>query len=113
MSNDAKRQAVTAAMSLAEDITAGKLSPEELDAVAVEECRELFGRVEGPDDPLWDLHVDVARQVLGLDGIPVDELAEWVAVARHVAGADAEPSWIERALAQFDDEGTESDVSQA
>lgn len=100
------QDAIKAAMSVAKDVAEGRMDPAELDAVAVAECRELFGRVEGPADPLWDLHVDVARQVLGLDGIPVDELAEWLAVARAVQGVEppAEASWIEDALAAFDDD---------
>ena len=43
------------------------------------ECRELFGTV-------LPLHVDIARQVLALDGMPADELAEWLAVARRRTG---------------------------
>lgn len=99
------QDAIKAAMSVAKDVAEGRMDPAELDAVAVAECRELFARVEGPDDPLWELHVDVARQVLGLDGIPVDELAEWLAVARQAQGIEAEPasSWIEDALAAFND----------
>ena len=48
-------------------------------------CRELFGTVVGDGDPLWDLHRDIARQVLALDGVPADELSEWLAVARQRA----------------------------
>lgn len=97
----AKKAAVDAAMSVAQDVAENRLDCAQLDAAVEAECRELFGRVAGPDDPLWELHVSVARQVLGLDGIPVDELAEWLAVSRAAQGIEAagEPSWIETALA--------------
>ena len=107
---DAAKAAVTAALAIAEDVTAGQLDPLALQAAAVQECRNLFARVAGPEDPLWAVHVDVARQVLAVGGgIPVDELAEWVAVYRAaeadavVASAPVVPvvsgrSWIEAAL---------------
>lgn len=103
----AKKAGVDAAMSVAEDIATGKLDPAALDAAAAEEARALFGRVEGPGDPLWDLHVDVARQVLAVGGgVSSVELAEWTAVYRAAEGVEAAPavSWIEDALAQFDGE---------
>lgn len=98
------QDAIKAAMSVAKDVAEGRLAPAELDAQVVAECRELFGRVEGPGDPLWDLQVDVARQVLGLDGIPVDEMAEWLAVRTQDVEPEPAASWIEDALAQYDDE---------
>jgi hypothetical protein len=113
---DAMKAAVTAALAIAEDVTAGQLDVTTLDALALEECRGLFSRVVGPGDVLWDLHVEVARQVLAVGGgVPVDELAEWVAVYRAAeAEAAAElaaavvpavrgPSWIEAALADVED----------
>ncbi|ORA38092.1 flagellar hook-length control protein [Mycobacterium aquaticum] len=88
----AKKAGVDAAMSLAEDIATGRLDPAALDAAAAAEARALFARVEGPDDPLWELHVDVARQVLAVGGgIPAGELAEWLAVTRAAEGVEAEP----------------------
>ncbi|MGO8964303.1 MAG: hypothetical protein ACLQGN_11790 [Mycobacterium sp.] len=75
-----------AALTTAEDIEAGRISPADLDQAAADECRKLFGTVAGPDDPLWSLHVDIARQVLAKGGIPVGELTEWVAVARSRTG---------------------------
>jgi hypothetical protein len=87
-----KRDAISAAMGLAEDVADGKLTPAALESQAIEELRELVGTVVGPDDPAWPLQVDVARQVLALDGIPATELAEWAAVARQRAGqADLPP----------------------
>ncbi|WP_016889717.1 hypothetical protein [Mycobacteroides abscessus] len=112
MSKEAKREAVRAAMSVAEDITRGKLTPGDMDAQLVTECRRLFGPVTGPGDPLWEMHVGIARQVLGLDGIPVDELAERVDAARRsqrTARPVSEPSWIERVLAEQSTADNESE----
>jgi len=110
----AMKAAVTAALAIAEDVTAGQLDVTTLDALALEECRGLFSRVVGPGDVLWDLHVEVARQVLAVGGgVPTDELAEWVAVYRAAEVEAAElaaavpavrgPSWIETALAAAED----------
>lgn len=104
----AKKTAVDAALVVAEDIAEGRLNAVELERAAVEECRQLVGRVIGPDDPLWSLQVDVARQCLAVGGwITADELVEWVAVYRAVE-PPAPPvrggSWIEAALADGDDE---------
>jgi hypothetical protein len=81
-----KRDVISAAMGLAEDVADGKLNPAALEAQAVAELRALVGTVAGPDDPLWPIQHDIARQVIALDGIPADELAEWLAVARQRAG---------------------------
>lgn len=101
-------------MQLARDLVDGKITPAEVEGPAVDQCRELFAHVAGPRDPLWELQVAVARKVIGLDGIPVAELAEWVAVL----GGDDEPeapavSWIEQALAAgADDEDNDEGLSQ-
>jgi hypothetical protein len=81
-----KRDAIDAAMSVAEDVAEGRVDPAALDQAAADECRELFGTVADPDDPIWPLQVDVARQVLAADGLSADELSEWLAVARSRAG---------------------------
>jgi hypothetical protein len=89
-----KRDAIESAMSVADDVAQGRLAPIDLERQAVAECRELFGTVAGEGDVLWDLHLDIARQVLALDGVPADELSEWLAVARQRAGeslSQAEP----------------------
>jgi hypothetical protein len=78
-----KRDAVDAALSVAQDAAEGRLDLTALQEQAVAECRALFGTVAGPGDALWDLHVDVARNVLAQKGIPADELTEWLAVARQ------------------------------
>ena len=83
MSSRSKSQAVKAAMSVATDITEGRLNPVDLERRAVAKCRELFGHVAGPGDALWPLHVDVTRQVLALGAFPAGELAEWLGLARH------------------------------
>jgi hypothetical protein len=74
---------IKSAASVARDAAEGRLDPAALDAAVSDECRSLFGVVVGRDDPLWALHVDVARQVLGLGGVTADELSEWLAVARR------------------------------
>lgn len=104
----AKKAAVDAALVVAEDIAEGRLNAVDLERAAVEECRQLVGRVIGPDDPLWSLQVDVARQCLAVGGwITGDELAEWVAVYRAVELPPAPVrgrSWIEVALADGDED---------
>ncbi|MDY6871284.1 MAG: flagellar hook-length control protein [Actinomycetota bacterium] len=86
MSTMTAEDAIKAASSVARDIADGRLSPSALEGQAVAELREMVGTVAGPDDPAWSLQCDIARQVLALDGIPADELAEWLAVARQRAG---------------------------
>ena len=63
-----------------------------MDRVAADECRDLFGVVDGPNDALWSLHVGIARQVLALGGVPADELSEWIAVARSRTGGQSNGS---------------------
>ncbi|MEU9805460.1 flagellar hook-length control protein [Mycobacterium sp. NPDC050853] len=100
------QDAIKAAMSVAKDVAEGRLDAAALDAAVAAECRELFAFVAGPDDPLWEIHVEVARQVLALDGIPVDELAEWLAVTRKAQGLKEAPadSWAARVLEQMADD---------
>ena len=83
--------AIKAAASVARDVADGKLSPADLEAQAVAECRELFGTVIGEGDALWTLHADVARQAVSLGALSADELSEWAAVMRHKAGEAVEP----------------------
>ncbi|GAS90482.1 hypothetical protein [Mycolicibacterium brisbanense] len=92
MTTMTKRDAVEAAMSLADDVAEGRLSPSDLEAQAVSELRELFGTVVGEGDPLWELHANVARQAVGLGALSADELTEWAAVMRRRAGEPLEPS---------------------
>ena len=104
---DARKAAVMAAMDVAEDLAAGRLNPAQLEQAARDEFAALAAVVVGPDDPAWETQTSITRQVLALDGIPVDELAEWLAVTRTAQGIEAEPaepSWIEQALAQMADD---------
>lgn len=105
--------AIKAAMSVARDVAEGRVSPAQLEAAVVEECRAIIGTVAGPDDPLWPLQLDVARQVLASGGVPADELAEWLAVMRAAQGPEpvvVAAGWIEQLLerlAEDDDEPPE------
>lgn len=86
---------IRAAASVGRDVAEGRLEPSELDGAVADECRTLFGTVAGPEDALWSVHLNVARQVLALGGVPADELSEWLAVARRRALAEngaVEPS---------------------
>lgn len=74
---------IRSATSVARDAAEGRLDPAALDAAVADQCRELFGVVAGPGDPLWSLHVDIARQVLALGALTADELGEWQAVIRR------------------------------
>lgn len=108
--SDPAQVAIKAAMTVAKDVAEGRLDPVALNAAVVAECRELFAFVAGQGDPLWEIHVEVARQVLALDGIPVDELAEWLAVTRRVQGVEAPAdSWMARVLEQLADEDDEAE----
>lgn len=90
MTHITKRDGIESAMSVAEDISAGRLDPAALDAKVTTACRELFGIVgSGPSDPLWELHGDVCRQYLGAHAVSSSELREWVSVqARWEAAGD-------------------------
>lgn len=81
-----KADAINGAMSIADDVAQGRLSPATLEAQAVAELRELFGQVIGPGDPIWETQADVARQAIALGALTADELNEWAAVMRHRAG---------------------------
>lgn len=83
MSTMTKRDVVTAAMSVADDVAQGRLDPEHLEQQAVTELRDLVGTVVGEDDPVWPLQLQVASGVLAAGGVPTDELAEWMAVQRR------------------------------
>lgn len=114
--------AIKAAMGVARELAEGQLAPGQLATVAADECRELFSHVVGPDDALWSLQCDVARQVLAAGGVPAGELAEWLAVAHTrageaVAGSEVDVAgsgaWIEPLLAQLaDEDAPDEDVSK-
>jgi hypothetical protein len=85
MTHMTKKDAISSAISVAEDIREGRLDPVDLQQQAVAECKALLGTVVGPDDPLWAVQLEVCRGVLAAHGIPANELAEWLAVARRAA----------------------------
>lgn len=91
MTHMTKRDGVEAAMSVAEDISAGRLDPVQLEADVVTVCRQLFSDVAGPDDPLWPLQIEVTRAVLARHGRPAAEVAEWVSAARRAEADDGGP----------------------
>lgn len=97
----AAAEVVRAALGLAEDMVAGKVQPEDLHPKAVAMAREVVGLVIGPQDPMWVLQCDIARQVIALGGIPANELGEWTAVFRQAE--ERQQSWVERVLASDDD----------
>ena len=72
---------VNSASDMLRDIENGTLRAVDVESRAAAVCRETFGIVgPGPGDPLWQLHLDIARQVLERGGLSADELREWVAV---------------------------------
>ncbi|WP_198537999.1 flagellar hook-length control protein [Mycobacteroides chelonae] len=89
MTAPTKRDAIEAAMNLADDVASGKVDPAHLEQQMVEELHELVGTVVGAGDPLWPLQTEVARGVLAVGGIEANELSEWLAVARRRENPDA------------------------
>lgn len=87
---DGSAEVIKAAMAVAKDAAEGHLSADQLDAELTEACRGLFGVVAGPGDPVWELQIDVARQVLAAGGLSAAEVAEWLAVTRRREPAQAE-----------------------
>lgn len=102
----ATAQAITSAMTVAQDVADGRVSATDLEQVAVAECRRLFATVIGGDDPLFGLQVEVARRVLDRGGLSVDELAEWVTVLRRredaVRASERDADGLDRADAVMD-----------
>ncbi len=78
-----KKDSVAAALSVAEDIGSGKLSPADLEAQLVAEVTALFSVVADEGDPLRPVQIESARAVLAAGLISATELAEWSSVARH------------------------------
>jgi hypothetical protein len=97
-----RRDGVEAAMSVAEDLSAGRLDPADVEHQAVEACRELFGVVVGPDDPIWGLQVEVCRGVLAARGIPAAELREYAAVQQRFEDTPVAEKEIEVSCADFE-----------
>ncbi|ORV89056.1 hypothetical protein [Mycolicibacterium iranicum] len=74
--------AAEAVAVLMQEVSEGRLTAATMADRAADRCREVFGTCDGPTDPLWPVHVDVCRAVLGHGGLPAAELAQWAAVAR-------------------------------
>lgn len=76
--------AALAAVEVAKNIAEGSIKTADLEGFVTEKCRELVGRVVGPDDPLWSLQVYICKRVLEVGGgVSLDELREWVSVYEH------------------------------
>jgi hypothetical protein len=103
---ETRKNVIEAALDLAEGVAGGTVDAADVTGAALEACRELVGTVVGPPDALWPLQVDIARQVLALDGIPANELDEWAAVVKRDQPAPA-VSWIEQAMTDYDDDTEE------
>ncbi|OBF93051.1 hypothetical protein A5773_20095 [Mycobacterium sp. 852014-52450_SCH5900713] len=74
--------AVDAVAVLMTEVSEGRLTADTMADRAAARVREVFGQCDGPADPLWPVHVDLCRQVLGHGGLPAAELAQWLSVAR-------------------------------
>lgn len=75
--------AAEAVAVLMTEVSEGRLTAATMADRALQRCREVFGQCDGPTDPLWPVHVDLCRAVLGHGGLPASELAQWLAVARN------------------------------
>ncbi|OHT54091.1 hypothetical protein [Mycobacteroides chelonae] len=100
---------IRAATSVARDVSDGKLDPAALEAEMLTELRDLFVVVVGPEDPLWPIQTDVARQVVSRGGIEANELGEWLAVQRRRENPDA-PSEVLSAAVPLDGSTTSPEV---
>jgi hypothetical protein len=74
--------AAEAVAVLMTEVSEGRLTAATMADRAAQRCRDVFGQCDGPTDPLWLVHVDLCRAVLGHGGLPASELAQWLAVAR-------------------------------
>lgn len=74
--------AAEAVAVLMAEVSEGRLTAATMADRAVQRCREVFGQCDGPTDPLWPVHVDLCRAVLGHGGLSASELAQWLSVAR-------------------------------
>ncbi len=74
--------AAEAVAVLMTEVSEGTLTAATMTEAAVARCREVFGQCDGPTDPLWPVHVDICRAVLGHVGLSASEVAQWLSVAR-------------------------------
>jgi hypothetical protein len=87
--------AAEAVAVLMTEVSEGRLTAATMADRAAVRCREVFGQCDGPTDPLWPVHVDLCRAVLGHGGLTASELAQWLSVARNrenPGGAATSPS---------------------
>lgn len=75
--------AAEAVAVLMTEVSEGRLTAATMADRAVARCREVFGTCDGPTDPLWPVHVDLCRAVLGHGGLGASEVAQWLSVARN------------------------------
>lgn len=75
--------AAEAVAVLMTEVSEGRLTAATMADRAAQRCREVFGQCDGPADPLWPVHVELCRAVLGHSGLPAGELAQWLSVARN------------------------------
>lgn len=90
MSAQSRREFADGAMRLARDAAEGRIDPDDMVPAFLDETRELCGQVIGPGDPMWTVQVEITRDVLGLGGIPYDEMVAYVEIARQRSGP-----WVE------------------
>jgi hypothetical protein len=74
--------AAEAVAVLMREVSEGRLTAATMADAATQRCREVFGQCDGPTDPLWSVHVDICRAVLGFGGMAASELVQWLSVAR-------------------------------
>ena len=91
----AQRQAVAQARNVLQRLSSGRLEVADLERQTADEARIQFSTVEGPGDPMWESHVEIARRVLSLNGLPADEVGEWAAVIASAEAAEREDSEAE------------------
>ncbi|MGB5111219.1 MAG: hypothetical protein WBO08_06205 [Mycobacterium sp.] len=75
--------AAEAVAVLMTEVSEGRLTAAMMADRAVARCREMFGQCDGPTDVLWSVHLEICRAVLGHAGLPVNEVAQFLAVARN------------------------------
>ena len=75
--------AAEAVAVLMTEVSEGRLTAVMMADRAVARCREMFGHCDGPTDVLWSVHLEICRAVLGHAGLPANEVAQFLAVARN------------------------------
>lgn len=106
--------AAEAVAVLMTEVSEGRLTAAMMADRAAARCREVFGECDGPTDPLWAVHVEICRAVLGHGGLAAAELAQWTSAARSrenpSAAEDHPPAPGSVATAAHSPECTDSDA---